>query len=425
MRTFLTVLAGGVGGVLAIFLLRIGGFSKTLDEWIWQGLGRTELSTLVSSDGSLLVGVFLAFCMAWIAVDVPRGSQRWMLGLLTLFLLGTGAVVLGLHQVMFSPVSPMIGAFFGLAVTSGLTRIGPGAFRRRVDEVFGSSLSRRALRALYDGSGAALSQSHGSKVSVVSLQVAHNPDLLESMAPEDFATMNRAYLSLAADHLCEAGAFLETCSGQQIRAVFGAPTANEACATTATRAVLELSRRWERLNLEADNKWHHLLECRIGVATGEAICGVFGASRGLPYVVAGPCLESANQLATSCAQYGTRILICMETQREAAESIEVRPVDLVSDQSGQESEIYELLCAKGLLSPERKRSRDHFWTAVTLTRSRKWDEAVEEFSQARIKGIPDPTLDYYLRRIERLRKGGQEGKPPDAFAPTSHGSKEM
>lgn len=412
MRTFLTVLAGGVGGALAIFLTRIGGFGETMDELIWQGLGRSNLSTLVSSDGSLFLGVLLSFCMAWVAVDVPRGSQRWLLGLLLIFLLGTGSLVLAMYEILFSPVSPIVGAFFGLAVTSVLTRIGPGAFRRRVDEVFGASLSRRSLRSLYDGPAASLRGAHAVKVTVVSLHAVHHQSLLDGMSPEDFAVMNRAYFTLASDYLCEAGGFLESSSGQHLRVVFGVPTVDETSAQTAARAVLELSNRWVRLNLEADSKWHHLLDCRIGVATGTVVCGVFGCPRSLSYAVAGPCVELADRLASACGVYGTKILLCMETQREAAEAIEVRPIDLMRDSTGQDSEIYELLCAKGSLSPERKRSRDHFWTGVNLTRSRKWEEAVEEFAKSRIKGIPDAALDFYLQKIERERV--VPGKSPDA-----------
>jgi hypothetical protein len=93
----------------------------------------------------------------------------------------------------------------------------------------------------------------------------------------------------------------------------------------------------------------------------------------------------------------------METHRQAMESIEVRPMDLTQDASGKDSEIYEILCAKGGLSPERQRSRDHFWNGVNHTRARRWDDAVAEFTKARIQGIPDPALDFYLRRIESLR----------------------
>jgi hypothetical protein len=67
-------------------------------------------------------------------------------------------------------------------------------------------------------------------------------------------------------------------------------------------------------------------------------------------------------------------------------------------------EIYEILAPKHALSPERERSRDHFWTGVLHYRERQWDKAVDEFTKARITGIPDAALDFYLRRIEQARR---------------------
>ncbi len=71
-------------------------------------------------------------------------------------------------------------------------------------------------------------------------------------------------------------------------------------------------------------------------------------------------------------------------------------------------ELYEILAPKHSLSPERERSRDHFWRGVIYVRDKKWEKAIEEFSKARITGIPDPALDYYIQRVERSRRGEDE-----------------
>lgn len=405
MRTFLTVFLGGCGGVVAIFLFRLIGFGPELDAAILEALGRDNLSTVVSSDGSLLMGLMLAFALAWVAADVPRASQRWLLGLMAVVLVGTGTLVLSLYQFLYSPVAPIIGGFFGLAFTAGLTRIGPGAFRRHVDEIFGNTLNRKALRSLYDGSAAAVQSSHRLRASVLVLEATNHAELMAVMEPSEFAEMNRMYFSLASDFLCESGGFLENCTGVQVRAVFGVPHPLEEPGIAASRAALELVSRLHRLNLEADERFHHMLEFHLGVATGEVICGAFGAPRGLPYAVVGPPVELANRLVAAAPHYGCALLACMDTYREAGSQLEVRPIDLIQDQDNNDAEIYEILAPEGKLTPERKRSRDHFWNGVTHTRARRWDEAVAEFSKARIKGIPDAPLDFYLRRIERLRQG--------------------
>jgi class 3 adenylate cyclase len=406
MRTFLTVAVGGTLGALSLFILRLTGFFSVVDGLVFQSLNAGKFPAIVSPDGSFVLGLLLAYVLAWIAADVPRASQRWLLGTLAMLLLGTGALVLGLYQVGFSPFAPILGAFSGLAWTSLLTRIGPGAFRRRVDEIFANSLSRRSLRTLYDGPAANLQSPVRHPAAVLALHISSNPMHHTSMSAESQAEMNRAYLSLAAEHLAEAGAFIESCGGQSIRAIFGLPIGCELPTAAACREAVELVHRLERLNLEADSRWHHILDFHVGVASGELLAGAFGSMRGLPYVATGPALEEATRLCLGAPVYGCRILLSMDAHGEVADSFEVRPIDLLTLPGGKPREIYELMAAKDQLSPERKRSRDHFWNGVTHTRAGRYDEALAEFTKARIKGLPDGALDYYLQRLETERSRG-------------------
>ena len=83
--------------------------------------------------------------------------------------------------------------------------------------------------------------------------------------------------------------------------------------------------------------------------------------------------------------------------------IEARPVDFFALQGHETTELFEILGAKGSLSPERTRSRDDYWKGVIYSRERRWDEAVDAFARARVKGIPDPLINFHLQRIERER----------------------
>jgi hypothetical protein len=152
--------------------------------------GRRTLPLHVTSDGAEPSGKL-------IVLSVPSP-------VLAMLLLGTGSLVLGLYQIGFSPFAPILGAFGGLAATNLLTRIGPGAFRRRVDEVFGPSLSRHSLRQLYDGPASNLQSPFRRHAAVLVLHTSNHNNLLETMAPDNLGEMHRAYLSLAAEHLAAA-----------------------------------------------------------------------------------------------------------------------------------------------------------------------------------------------------------------------------
>jgi len=122
--------------------------------------------------------------------------------------------------------------------------------------------------------------------------------------------------------------------------------------------------------------------------------------------VAGPAVEFARRLCTACGTYGCRILVGPETFELAGESFEARPIEVLKGLGERRRiELYEILSPKNGLSPERERSRDHFWRGVLYYREKKWEKAVDEFQQARITGIPDAALDFYIRRLEQARRG--------------------
>lgn len=100
-----------------------------------------------------------------------------------------------------------------------------------------------------------------------------------------------------------------------------------------------------------------------------------------------------------------------ETFEAARDAFEVRPIEVLRGLGGmRRAELYEVLAPKNGLSAERERSRDHFWRGVIYYREKKWAQAVDEFQQARITGIPDAALDFYIRRVEKARRGAADAE---------------
>jgi class 3 adenylate cyclase len=166
-----------------------------------------------------------------------------------------------------------------------------------------------------------------------------------------------------------------------------------------------IAARIDELNKECDARWQRRLDVRMGLDSGEIVAGLFGGNRLANYSVAGPAVDFARRLCSASSSYGARILIGPDAYSPAAESLEVRPIEILKVSARRRRvEIYEILTAKHGLSPERERSRDHFWTGVLHYREKQWEKAVDEFTKARITGLPDPALDFYLRRIEQSRR---------------------
>lgn len=403
MKSVFTALLGAALAIGLLLLLKGLGFVDWLNGVIRTASGMAGDGDFISLSGQLLIGCFLAIWLAWVVVDMPSSRRKWVILIGVIFLTLTGAAVWSLYGVFFSPAVPVLSVLFSTGFTYAFCLIGPGRLKNRLEQIFGLSISRKNLFALYEHSAGEVLVPHRVSVTVAVLEVDNHAAILESMPVADYAALTSFYFSAAADFLADAGGLLDECGGQNLRIIFGAPVVSENTAADACRALQELRRRLDKLGAEADERWHRALEFRIGVATGEVVAGVFGANRNPVFSVAGSTVDHAHRLCDLCERYGTHALICSETNQLAAEVIESRPVDFFALQGHETTELFEMLGAKGSLSPERTRSRDHYWKGVIYARERRWDEAVEALSRARVKGIPDSLINFHLQRIERER----------------------
>lgn len=403
MKSILLAVFGAVVAVGLLLVLQGIGLLAWFGGVLQTAFGFGADPEFVSIAGQLLIASFLALWLAWVVVDSPSSRRKWLIMGAVILLTLTGAGIWGLYGVFFSPVAPILSALVSTTFTYGLCLIGPGVLKKRLEQVFGLSVSRKQLFHLYERNEAEVLVPHRTTVTVAVLEVDNHLALLEDLSASDYAALTSFYFSTAADFLADAGGFLDECGGQNLRVIFGTPVTSENSAAQACRALLELKRRLDKLGAEADARWHRALEFRIGVSTGEVVAGVLGANRNPVFSVAGRTVDHAHRLCDFCESYGSHFLICPETNQKATEVIESRPVDFVNLHGQGNAELFEVLGAKNTLSPERSRSRDLYWKGVIYYRERRWDEAVEAFSRARVKGIPDPMINYYLQRIERER----------------------
>jgi class 3 adenylate cyclase len=280
-----------------------------------------------------------------------------------------------------------------------------GSRRLILERLFGQRLPLASFGRIVDSDVQASFPGRKVQATVLVVSVHNHAELIDLLAPEDYTAITNFYLKAASDYLVESGGYLDECNGECIRVVFGAPLPDERHATRACRAAIDLATRIDDLNKECDSKWQRRLDVRMGLDSGEIVAGVFGGGRLGSYSVAGPAVDFARRLCAASSSYGARILIGPDAYGPSSESLEVRPIEILKVNAHRRRvEIYEILSPKHGLSPERERSRDHFWTGVLHYREKNWDKAVLEFTKARIEGIPDPALDFYLRRIEQNRR---------------------
>ena len=403
-----TILIGTISAAIVLVMYAAGWLTNTLDLVLVQAYKLKKPVVTPREIHVLLIAAF-SFAVAWTSVDITRPLLKAVVACGAIILLLTGSMVLALYNVFFSPFPSAFAILVSFGIGLAYGRTDSGARKRIMERLFGQRLSRGNFNQLVNSETPLDFPGTLQNGTVLVVAVHNHSELMELLTPENYAAMTNRYLRTASDYLVEVGGYLDECGGESVRVVFGAPLPDDRHAAKACRAAIDLATRLDDLNRECDSIWQRRLDFRIGINSGEMISAAYGGTRLGSFSVAGPAVEFARRLCAACATFGARILVGPETFEAASDSLEVRPIEVIkSAGERRRTEIYEILAPKHGLSPERERSRNHFWTGVLHYREKQWDKAMEEFSRARITGIPDPVLDYYIRRVERTRRGEEE-----------------
>lgn len=417
MRQLKSYLLLSVPILLALGLLDLAGAFQTAGG-PWRNLIRCAVLPTTPAYVPIVATLFVALGIVWIAL---RASLRELslISLCAALLMLGASLVASLYGSFLNPASGIAALLLGFIAIVIFRQTQAGSREPVLRRLFGQRLRPEIFRRLVDGSMSVDFPGELHEASVLVCTVHNHVELMEVLRPADYVALMNLYLRTASDFLVDVGGYLDECSGESIRVVFGAPLPSEGApnhASKAARAAVDLVSRLEELNRECDRSWQKRLDFRIGVNSGSMVAAAFGGALVGRYSVSGPVVEFARHLSAACAQYGCRILSGPLTYEMASETFEGRPIDLLQRAgSRRRVELYEFLAPKNTLSPERERSRDQFWKGVILFRERKWEEAIKAFSSARIAGIPDRALDHYLERVERARRGEDEPTPEQAL----------
>lgn len=402
--------------ILTVALIATGSLDGIATFW----RNFIQAASLVPTGKGLLLIISLCagMGMLWIALQASL-REILLLALASILLLLGGSLVAGLYSSYFNPLPGVAALLIAIFTVFLYERTEMGSREPVLRRLFGQRIRPENFRRLVDSDLPVDFPGELHDASVLVCTIHNHVDLMDLLKPVDYVALMNLYLRTASDFLVDVGGYLDECSGESIRVVFGVPLPVEGSinhAAKAARAAIDLVSRLEDLNRECDSKWQKRLDFRIGVNSGPMIAAAYGSARAGRYSVSGPVVEFTRHLSAACAQYGCRILAGSISYEMASENIEGRPIDLLQRAgSRRRVELYEFLAPKNTLSPERERSRDQFWTGVILFRERKWEESIAALSSARIPGIPDKVLDYYLERVERARRGADDQTPEQAL----------
>ncbi len=404
-----TILIATISAALTIILFAAGWISTTPDLVLREKVYQMPQPFIIPDGAQLGIVILLAFCAAWTTVDITRPVLKAVVAFTAIFLLVTGSRTLALYNVFYSPFPGAFAILISFFIGLGYGRSESGSRKKTIERLFSQRVSRNVFSRLINSVDSMEFPGTLQEGTVVVCEVRNHRELMALLTPESYAAMTNLYLQVASDYLVEVGGYLDECTGESLRVVFGAPLADPKHASKACRAAIDLLSRLDNLNRECDSIWQRRFDFRLGINSGEMIGAAYGSSRLASFSVSGPAVEFARLLCAACSTYGCRILVGPETFEQTAEAFEARPIEVLKAIGERRRvELYEILAPKHDLSPERERSRDHFWRGVIYFREKQWEKSAQEFSNARITGIPDAALDFYIQRVERIRRGEED-----------------
>jgi len=139
--------------------------------------------------------------------------------------------------------------------------------------------------------------------------------LSESLAPEQLSQIMNQYLDGMVEILFQHGGTLDKFVGDALVALFGAPGAQHDHPDRAVRCGLAMDRFAEDFRSGQAERGIRLGVTRIGIHSGPAAVGNFGASRQFNYTALGDTVNTAARLEGASKFLGTRILVSADTAR--------------------------------------------------------------------------------------------------------------
>jgi class 3 adenylate cyclase len=249
------------------------------------------------------------------------------------------------------------------------------------------------------------------ELTVLTCRILNHSDLGTQLAPAVLEKAVTEFMHEAAKTVIAKGAYLDACNVEGVRAVFGLVDSNGEQSLEACRAALALQRHLDGWTRASQNK----IAFGIALATGPMSAGIFGHDNFAQLSVLGEPLDFSRRLCSINHVYGSHVLISARTYQMTKDSVEARPMEMVSaPRMHQISEVYELLAEKGKLTDEQTKARDAFWQGVVSLRKGAYKEAIGHLKRAELAGLEDAPLKYFLDRAEAAVREDEEestGRP--------------
>jgi adenylate cyclase len=221
----------------------------------------------------------------------------------------------------------------------------------------------------------------------------------EVMDTQDMVNLVNLYYEIMTTVIGAHNGFLDKFVGDAIMSVWGAPTLQPGHAGMACLAALEQQRQMDKVNREREAQGKPILNCLMGINTGQVIAGNIGAKNHMAYTMMGDSVNLASRLVSVNKLFKSKIIASEATVNLAEDQIVFRPLDKVRVVGRKRSiNIYEVLCCKSELTPEQSLMINFFERALRHYWNRDFTGALARFERA-LQAVPtDKASEFFLTR---------------------------
>ncbi len=357
----------------------------------------------------ILVAVATSFWICWCLADLSQTAQKVIVFITFLILILGISPTLALYGILFEPFSALSALLLGTGAATIFASSEYGNRKRTLEKILGRRISPKTFDELLESPKPPNFEGQSREVTVLTCRIFNRVELAETLPPAEFLRMTNLFRRVISGYLASQGACLDEAGPEIVRSFFGILKNEPNHAEKAVRAALALKTALKTLNHECQTRWSLELRAGVGINSGRVISGIYGAREHFFFSGVGPEVDFSRRLATANLQYGSDLLIGPQTFTLVREVAEVRPMEMFYDpETGQLTEIYQLLAMKEQFGVSEREMRDHYWSGIILFREGKYQEAIESFGKARIPGIEDAPLEFFMAKAH-LKLGESRG----------------
>ena len=244
-------------------------------------------------------------------------------------------------------------------------------------------------------------------ISVLFCDVRDFSSITQKLETIDLAQWLNLYFSYASRIVVRHRGSIDKYMGDSVMAVWGAPVHSGTHAFDALSAAMDIQGELDDLNKQYRTAGWPEVSLGIGVSSGPAMVGPLGSEYRMDYTVVGDTVNVAQRLEAQTRKYQVPVIVSDKSTQDLPDLL-FRELDTVPVK-GRDVPVtmFEPLGPRANASAALLEQLHLHERAMQASKSGRWDEARQLFSELRDRWGPIARYELYLNGIEKASSSGR------------------